>query len=631
MNTQIKRTVMIRFLVAAAIGLGACLSLQSGIPCGDKQCLNGELCVLIERDVSVQTICVSSGVCGNGVAEAGEECDDGNLVDEDDCLSICKLNRCGDSKVALRAEACDDGNNNNDDGCNNDCTLSLSMYVKASNTGAHDYFGFSVALSADGSTLAVGAYLEDSAARGIGGNRADNSTGDSGAVYVFTWSGTKWRQQAYVKASNTGAGDHFGISVALSADGSTLAVGAVQEDSAATGIGGNQDDNSAEDSGAVYVFVRSGTTWSQQAYVKASNTGVGDRFGDRVALSADGSTLAVGAWGEDSAARVIDGNQADNSAGDAGAVYVFTRSGPTWSQQAYVKASNTDAGDYFRSVALSADGSILVVGAYGEDSAARVIGGNQADNSAGDSGAVYVFTRSGPTWSQQAYVKASNTDAGDYFGGSVALSADGSTLVVGADGEDSAAAGIGGNQANSSAYDAGAVYVFTRSGPTWSQQAYVKASNTGAYDRFGASVALSADGSTLAVGAYGEDSAATGIDGNQADNSVWAAGAVYVFTRSGPTWSQQAYVKASNTNVESLFGYRVTLSMDGSTLAVSAPWEASAATGIGGNQANNSALYSGAVYVYPLSAQQSSSTTAALSEPDAPASAASVPGGWLGP
>ncbi|MEB2349380.1 MAG: integrin, partial [Comamonadaceae bacterium] len=145
------------------------------------------------------------------------------------------------------------------------------------------------------------------------------------------------------------------------------------------------------------------------------------------------------------------------------------------------------------------------------------------------------------------YFKASNTDADDHFGVSLALSADGSTLAVGAYIEDSNATGIDGDQANNSAAYSGAVYIFTRSGSTWSQQAYVKASNTGAFDEFGVSLALSADGSTLAVGAYGEHSNATGIDGDQANYSAANSGAVYVFTRSGSTWSQQAYVKASNT------------------------------------------------------------------------------------
>ncbi|MCA2979628.1 MAG: cadherin-like beta sandwich domain-containing protein [Myxococcaceae bacterium] len=201
-------------------------------------------------------------------------------------------------------------------------------------------------------------------------------------------------------------------------------------------------------------------------------------------------------------------------------------------QQAYVKASNTGAGDEFSSsVALSADGSTLAVGAPGEDSSATGVNGNQAGSSAGESGAVYVFTRTGSTWAQQAYVKASNTGAGDEFGSSVALSVDGSTLAVGASREDSSATGVNGNQAGSIAAFAGAVYVFTRTGSTWAQQAYVKASNTGADDRFGSSVALSVDGSTLAVGARSEASNATGVNGTQTDNSAFPAGAVYVFTR----------------------------------------------------------------------------------------------------
>ena len=388
-------------------------------------------------------------------------------------------------------------------------------YVKASSTGALDYFGTSVAVSADGNTLAVGASGESG----------------SGAVYVFTRSGTTWSQQAYLKASNAGAGDEFGRSVALSADGHTLAVGAPREASSATGINGNERDNSTSVSGAVYVFTRTGTAWSQQAYVKASNAGAWDAFGHAVALSADGNTLAASAPWEASSATGINGNQADDSADYSGAVYVFMRSGATWSQQAYVKASNSDAYDYFgEALALSADGhSTLAVGASFEWSSATGINGNQGDNSASCSGAVYVFTRSGTSWSQQAYVKASNTGANDYFGRSVALSADGNTLAVGAIYEDSSATGINGNQGDNSASGSGAVYVFTRSGTIWSQQAYVKASNTGAGDLFGASVALSADGNTLAVGASGEDSSATGINGNQGSNTAGQSGAVYLY------------------------------------------------------------------------------------------------------
>jgi len=280
-------------------------------------------------------------------------------------------------------------------------------------------------------------------------------------LYSLNITGTLVDAIGYVKASNTDEDDGFGTLVSLSGDGNTLAVGAPGEDSNATGIDGNQADNSASHAGAVYVFTRSGVTWFQQAYVKASNTDADDAFGWSVSLSGDGNTLAVGAWDEGSNATGIDGNQADNSAFQSGAVYVFTRSGVTWTQQAYVKASNTDADDSFgRSVSLSGDGNTLAVGAWREDSNATGIDGNQADNSAGDSGAVYVFTRSGVTWSQQAYVKASNPGAGDGFGDALSLSGDGNTLAVGSGNEESNATGIDGNQADNSSNDAGAVYLY---------------------------------------------------------------------------------------------------------------------------------------------------------------------------
>jgi len=489
----------------------------------------------------------------------------------------------------------------NADGCADSGTVTVDMarladatgYVKASNTGAGDYFGFSVALSADGGTLAVGTKGEDSDATGIGGADNDNAT-ESGAVYVFVRSNGAWTQQAYVKASNTGANDEFGYAVALSSNGDTLAVGAPYEDSDATGIGGADNDNAAN-SGAVYVFVRSNGAWTQQAYVKASNTGNNDFFGTFAALSSDGGTLAVGAPREDSDATGIDGANNDNTA-DSGAVYVFTRSGATWTQQAYVKASNTGAGDRFGApLTLSADGDTLAVGAPFEDSDATGIGGANNDNTA-DSGAVYVFTRSGTAWTQQAYVKASNTGAGDYFGANAALSSDGNTLAVGAPFEDSDATGIGGAD-NDNAANSGAVYVFTRSGTAWTQQAYVKASNTGAGDYFGYAVALSADGNTLAVGASGEDSDATGIGGANNDNAT-SSGAAYVFVRAGGAWTQQSYVKAPNTGAGYLFGNALALPDDGGTLAVAAYFESSDATGIGGDQTNVNATNSGAVYLY---------------------------------
>ncbi|MBL9146725.1 MAG: choice-of-anchor D domain-containing protein [Verrucomicrobiaceae bacterium] len=447
--------------------------------------------------------------------------------------------------------------------------IAQQAYLKASNTGAGDSFGYSVAVSGD--TVVVGAWSENSNATGVNGNQADNSAADAGAAYVFTRSGTTWTQQAYLKASNAEAGDNFGYSVAVAGD--TIVVGAWNEDSSATGVNGNQADNSATNAGAAYVFTRSGTTWTQQAYLKPSNAETGDSFGYSVAVAGD--TVVVGARYEDSNATSINGNEANNSALASGAAYVFTRSGANWTQQAYLKASNTNAGDWFGwSVALWGD--TVVIGA----------------RSQAGSGAAYVFTRSGTTWTQQAFLKASIIGSGDEFGISVAVSGD--TLVIGASGEDSNATGVNGNQTDNSASFAGAAYVFTRIGTTWTQQAYLKASNTGAGDRFGTSVAVSGD--SVVVGAWNEDSNATGINGAQADNSAADAGAAYFFTRSGTTWTQQTYLKASNTGTDDQFGISVAVS--GDTVVVGANTEDSSATGVNGDEADNSGIGSGAVYVF---------------------------------
>ncbi|MBP6369000.1 MAG: integrin, partial [Burkholderiales bacterium] len=380
----------------------------------------------------------------------------------------------------------------------------------------------------DGSTLAVSANGEDSAAIGVGGDQASNTAVDAGAVYVFQRVDQAWSQQAYIKASNTGAGDNFGTRLALSSDGDTLAVTAHLEDSAAVGIGGDQANNSASSAGAAYVFKRTGGAWAQQAYIKASNADALDQFGFGVSLSGDGTRLAVSANQEDSVATGIDGDQASNAAANAGAVYLFGWANQVWSQQAYVKGSNTEAGDMFgRSVAFSADGNTLVVGADGEDSVATGIDGDQNSNALGFSGAAYVYVWAKDAWSQQAYVKASNSAF--FYGTSVALSADGDALVVGSVQELSGAIGIGGNQLNSAASAAGSAYFYERAQGVWSQRAYVKSSNTGSGDNFGNAVGLSANGEVLVVGAPGEDSAALGLGGDQADNAAANAGAAYLY------------------------------------------------------------------------------------------------------
>jgi hypothetical protein len=483
---------------------------------------------------------------------------------------------------------------------------SAIRYLKASNAREDDRIGrgdplvgVGLAMSADGNTVAVSSPHEDSGASGVNGNQRDESAWDSGAVYVFVRSGGRWTQQAYIKPSNTQESDRFGIALALSGDGSTLAVGATLEDSGARGVNGDQADNTAPSAGAVYVFARTGATWAQQAYVKASNADAGDQFGWSVALSNDGNTLAIGAQSEASAATGINGNQDDNSAADAGAAYVLVRGGSTWTQQAYIKPSNAQGGDRFGfSIALSGDGNTLAAGSYDEDGGASGING-VVDEEAPGSGAGYVFIRRGTTWTQEAYVKQSRTVRNSALGSAVALSADGATLAVGAVDETSLSRGIDGDQnsTQNNAVSPGAIYVFGRTGDGWRQQAYVKSFNIGPTDLFGMRLALSRDGGMLAAGAPGQSGGGRGFNANPEDFTAPESGAVYVFLRSAGLWTQGAYIKAPNAEAYDQFGSGVALSADGATLAVAANGEDSG-PGIDGDQNDNSVRDSGAVFIF---------------------------------
>jgi hypothetical protein len=192
---------------------------------------------------------------------------------------------------------------------------------------------------------------------------------------------------------------------------------------------------------------------------------------------------------------------------------------------------------------------------------------------------VHVFARGNIDWEEATELTPANGHYGDGFGGSLALSASGDTLVIGASYESSAATGVNGDADNTQAMLAGAAYVFRGTAGTWAQVAYLKASNTEELDEFG-TVAISGDGNTVAVGAIGESSNATGVNGDQTNNLATQSGAVYVFTTDGTTWRQEAYLKASNTDAQDAFGYALALSADGTTLAVGAPEEDTAATGI---------------------------------------------------
>lgn len=386
--------------------------------------------------------------------------------------------------------------------------------LQADTLDPDDQFGVAVAISGD--TIVVGAHYDDSAGTGVNADATDNNLRNAGAAYVFVRDGDGWVQQAYLKASNTGYHDVFGGAVAICGD--TIVVSADAEDSNADGVNQDGSDDYASGAGAVYVFVRQGSTWTQQAYLKAAHSGAQDRFGWSLAIQGD--TLVVGAPGEKSGAREVNGDQTDDSEVGTGAAYIFLRDGTTWTQQAYLKASNSGRGDSFGGdVAISGD--TVVVGARNEKSD----GSAPDDDSLIRPGAAYVFVRADETWREQAYLKAAHPDSKDVFGDSVAIF--GETIVVGARGEDSSATGVNGDERDEGATHSGSAYLFTRSDTTWTQEAYLKASNTDASDSFGWAVGISED--TIAISAVGDDSRSAAINGDEDDNSLSASGSVFVF------------------------------------------------------------------------------------------------------
>lgn len=437
-------------------------------------------------------------------------------------------------------------------------------YLKASTIGSPDQFGTSIA--SDGNTVVVGAVGEASDGSGPGNNAAPGA----GAVYVLVRDGSgNWSEQAYLKALNPDSNDLFGHSVAISGD--LLVVGAPTEDS----DGSDPGDNSIENAGAAYVFVRDGLgNWTQEGYLKASNPDALDFFGYGVGISGD--TVVVSAPTEDG-----DGSDpTNNGALAAGAVYVFERDGlGGWSEQAYLKASNADAEDGF-GIGVGIFGDTVVVGAHAESSD----GSDPSNNDASVAGAAYVFVRDGMgTWSEQAYLKASNLDAGDLFGTTVAISGD--TLVVTAVRESS----DGSSSTDNSAFHAGAAYVFEADGlGGWVEQGYLKSSNVDPEDSFGSSAAVAGD--VVVVGATMERG--NGVD--PSDNSLVDAGAAYVFVRDGlGGWVEKAYLKASNVDAQDALGNSVLVLSDGTVLA-GAPRE----RGDGSDPSNNDVFASGALYVF---------------------------------
>ena len=265
--------------------------------------------------------------------------------------------------------------------------------LTADDGAASDGFGFSVGLS--GETVVVGAISKSGAVRG------------QGAAYVFVRSGGVWTQQQLLTADDGATGDEFGYSVAVS--GNTVVVGAGIDT-----IGGNSDQGSA------YVFVRSGTIWTQQQKLTVDDGAAGDQFGDSVAISGD--TIVVGAPLDD-----IDDKF------DSGSAYVFVRSGAIWTKEQKLTADDGEARDTF-GISVAISGDTAVIGSYDDKIGENII-----------QGSAYVFDRSAVTWVKRQKLTADDGKVGDRLGSSVAISGD--TVVVGAD-----SATVGGNLLQGSAY-----------------------------------------------------------------------------------------------------------------------------------------------------------------------------------
>jgi glucose/arabinose dehydrogenase len=374
-----------------------------------------------------------------------------------------------------------------------DFTLKQKLTQTAGEGGIDDQFGVAVAVS--GNTAVVGAYNVN-----VGPNM------DQGLVYVFTANAGAWSEQQKLTASDGTAGDGFGVSVAIHGD--TVVVGAYADD--------DGSDADEADRGSAYVFTRSGEVWSEQQKLTPADGAGGDLFGFAVAVNGD--TALIGS------------PMNDEVGSEAGAAYVFTRSGATWTQQQKLFGNDSAEDDAFGvSVAIEAD--TTVIGALRHDVASN---SNQ--------GAAYIFARSGLSWSQQQQLAAADGTANDQFGVSVGIS--GSSVIVGANSKDS-----GTNLGQ------GAGYVFAGSSGAWTQQQKLIAADGAFDDAFGTSVAIS--GNTAVVGSSDDDLTTS----NQ--------GSIYTFSRSDETWTQEQHLSADDGAESDFFASYVAI--DGLTIVAGSP------------------------------------------------------------
>jgi hypothetical protein len=372
-----------------------------------------------------------------------------------------------------------------------DWSSNTETVLRASDAGPGDRFGGTAVISGNNSYIAVGA------------DGYDDVASNAGAIYVFNKSGSNWTQQQIVTPAELSSSDAYAArgnrSIAINPAGTYLIGGSINED------GGPGDP--IDKAGAAYIFTRSGSTWTEQAILRASDAGVDNYFGKEVGISDEGDYAIV---------------SADYNNSQIGAAYVFTRSGSTWTQQAKLTPSDGFTGNPGSKLGMSLS--------MNSDATYACFGSNNA--------AAYVFTRSGSTWTQQQKITTTDANKSTYFGQFQYISADANYLFV------------------CDPYlqtNVGAVFVFTRSGSTWTQQAKIQPTDIAANWYFGGKVCTNSDGSYIVANAYANGSRRA-----------------YIFERSGSTWTQVANLQQSDGNgTNDFYGvYHVEISRDGSHVLI---------------------------------------------------------------
>ena len=414
----------------------------------------------------------------------------------------------------------------------------------------------------------------------------------------------------FATASNGESEDRFGTSLAISGDGSTMVVGAREED---TCPDRDVPNNGCPDGGAAYVFVQDAAgAWDERQILYASNARAGIWFGSAVAVSEDGGRIVVAAQRENNCTGGVNVDESNAACTQAGAVYVFLRGEDgEYTQEAYIKADMPTDRDVFGvDISLSADASVLAVGASSEDSCGTGIDATLRNDDCSATGAAYIFRRREAGWVQTNFIKAPNPDSNDAFG-RVALSGDGNILAVGAGGERGCATGVstlvafpGPDDDDDGCSVAGVVYTYQiiTGTETWRPVSYVKSTFTEDFGMgFGVRVEISGDGSRMIVGDQSESGCPRGVGGDPSDNDRTTClnrGAVYVFRRTSTSWEQEAYIKAENAENQDFFGSDVAVSADAEWLLVAASNEDGCGTGLTGDPTNNGCDLAGAAYLY---------------------------------